>query len=207
MTCALSGPDAVDVAGQVLQPGRREVLRVRLRVVERRAARAGQEDQVDLRPRADGVQVDRLEGLDPHPRAAVVEAEPVQRAQQGRLQFKTESTVVRRVLGLRNDADVAAELLRQPGPQAEHLLEGRHLEQPVVQGVALPDGGQPLDGAQRLELGEGEVGDEPAGGAGRRLSPGFPRHSGRDWIDRAATTTCRSHKRHRKHLSKALALS
>src|SRR5262249_36236491 len=43
------------------------------------------------------------------------------------------------------------------------FLEGRYREEPVVHGVALADGGQPLNRTQRLELGEREVVGEPAG--------------------------------------------
>jgi hypothetical protein len=67
------------------------------------------------------------------------------------------------VLGLRVDADPAAQPTRLVGDQGQHLVEGRHVVAPVVPGVARPERGQPLDGAQRLELGEGEVLTEPTG--------------------------------------------
>ena len=68
-------------------------------------------------------------------------------------------------LGLRVDADLATQLAGQPGPELEDLVEGRHREAPVVDGVALPQQGDALRGAQRPQLGQGQVLDEPAGAA------------------------------------------
>ena len=83
---------------------------------------------------------------------------------QLRLEREPEVAEVGRVLGLRVDADLAVQLLRQPRAQVEHLLERRDLELAVVPRVLRARLRDPLLGAQRLELLEREVLGEPAGG-------------------------------------------
>jgi hypothetical protein len=82
------------------------------------------------------LQVVGLEGLDEDRRVRVVEIVAPQDAGERRLQLEAEGAEVGGVLGLRIDADPAAQLLRQPRPQVEDLLERGDLEQPVVEGVA-----------------------------------------------------------------------
>ena len=150
---------------QLGQPGRGEVLGVRGRVVERPAGRAGQEHlrRAQVQPLVQVAQVGRLERLHERRRVAAVQAEPAQQGHQRLLQRQAELAEVGRVLGLGVDADGAPQLAAEPLAQPQHLLEGRHLEQPVVHGVLLADRRQPLDRPQRLELGQGEVVGQPAG--------------------------------------------
>ena len=76
------------------------------------------------------------------------------------LERKPEPGVVGRVLRLGVDADLSVELLRPALRQRDDLFERGDLEAAVE---LLRPLGQRLDGAQRLDLGEGEVGREEAG--------------------------------------------
>ena len=80
-----------------------------------------------------------------------------QRGHERLLEGQPDGVEVRRVLGLRVDADALA-----PG-QLEHLVQGRDAEVAVVRRVVRAHAGQPLDGPQRAELLVGEVLGEPPG--------------------------------------------
>jgi hypothetical protein len=72
---------------------------------------------------------------------------------------QTDGLVVGRMLGLRVDADRTALLLRLALHEVDDLLEGGNLELPVELLRAIPE---VLDGAELLDLGQREVGREPA---------------------------------------------
>ena len=75
------------------------------------------------------------------------------------------------MLELGDDPDRAGAARAELVAQVDDLLEGRDLVAAVVERVALADVGQPLLGAQRLQLGEREVLGEPAVRRCRRRSP------------------------------------
>ncbi len=123
-------------------------------------------DELDQRHPQLGVElleVVDLEGLHEHLGVAAVQAVGVERAHQRGLDRQAQGGEVGGVLGLRVDADRAAELPGEPARQVDDLLEGQDLVAAVVGGVRGPQLGQPLLGAQGLQLGQGEVLGEPAG--------------------------------------------
>src|SRR5690606_8915195 len=71
--------------------------------------------------------------------------------------------VVGRVLGLRVDADRPTQLRGELAGQGDDLVQGGDLVLAVVGGVLRPQVRDALGGAQRLQLGQGEVLHEPAG--------------------------------------------
>ncbi|RPK76202.1 hypothetical protein EES45_23425 [Streptomyces sp. ADI97-07] len=128
----------------------------------RTAARAQCLPERETEPRLrHQVEAGRLEGLDD----AVPGGEAVAAGGPHQLRFQRQAyrTEVRRVLRLGEHRDPAAVLLRQRAGQVHDLLEGHDLLAPVEDRVAVADQGQPLHGAQGLQLGEGEVLGEPAG--------------------------------------------
>src|SRR4051794_37433926 len=93
----------------------------------------------------------------------VREVVAVEDADERLLERKADRAKVRRVLQFGNDPDRAMQLALELRPQVDDLLEGEDAVAPVPQRVALADVWQALRGAQRLELGEGEVLREPPG--------------------------------------------
>ena len=161
--------DSVGVARHLAQPLRRRHLLVGARVaaddavVRPRRLRAEQLHDRHLQLAVELLEVADLERLHEHRSAALVEAVALQRPHERLLERQPDAAEVRRVLRLRVDADLAAQPLREPLAQVEHLLQRRDLVEPVVRrGVARPDRGDPLLGAQRLELRKREVLDEEA---------------------------------------------
>ena len=161
--------DAVGVAGDLPQPGRRGEVAVRARVAADdevvRAARARGEQlhERGVDPAVERLQVRDLERLHEHLRAAAVEVVALEDAHERLLERQPDRAEVGRVLGLGVDADRPVQLARQAAREVDDLLEGRHLVAAVVERVARPQLGDALLGAQRLELGEREVLGEPAG--------------------------------------------
>src|SRR5215217_8080906 len=89
----------------------------------------------------------------------MVEPGSLERVDEPPLERQPEALVVRRVLGLGIDADRAVVALRIALRQRDHFLERRYAELPVELLRAVVER---LNRAQRAELREGEVGDEPA---------------------------------------------
>ena len=119
-------------------------------------------------------QVGHLERLDEHGRVGPVQPVPAQHVDQPGLERQPGGLEVGRVLGLRVDPELAPELAGEPAAQLEQLDQGGHLEPAVEQGVVLPHLGKPLDRAQGLDLGQGEVLGEPAGDRDAVQQPGGP---------------------------------
>ena len=142
-------------------------------------------------------QVGGLEGLQQHTGATPVEPVVAQRVEHHVLEREPDRGEVRRRLELDVQPDPAAPVPRLLGEQHQQLVEGGDLEPPVPQGVPRPPARHGLHGAQRLELGQGEVLAEPAGRprdhrapwscAGRRTPDGRPRRWCRRSRSRGAT--------------------
>ena len=115
--------------------------------------------QAHLRLGAQVFQVAGLERLDDDGRILLGEAVFLQDVQQTVFQLQAQVGVVSGVLGLGVDADGAFGALAFGFGQRQHFLEGRD---GVLAVVALVAVGHGLDGAQRLQLGQREVADEPA---------------------------------------------
>ena len=107
-------------------------------------------------------QVRGLEGLEHHPGVAPVQAVVAQGGEDGVLERQPDRGEVRRRLELDVQPDLAVPAPGLLGQQQEQLVEGGDLEPAVPPGVARPPLGQPLDGAQRLQLRQREVLAEPA---------------------------------------------
>ena len=132
--------------------------RVRDRAVERVAARIHELGEPDGGDPVQEAQVGLLEGLDDHRGAAAVEAGALERLDDAPLERQPELMVVRRVLRLRVHPDGAAALATLPPGERQDLVERRDAELAVVLLRAV---GERLHGAQRPDLLEREVGDEP----------------------------------------------
>ena len=104
----------------------------------------------------------RLEGHQRHPRPRVVEPLAGELAQQRHVQREAGRVVVGGVLELEGHPHRTAPPDRLRADHRQHLGERRHALRAVVRRVAGPGAGHPLARGQRLELGEGEVLDEPA---------------------------------------------
>jgi hypothetical protein len=107
-------------------------------------------------------QVGGLERLEQHPRVAPVQAVVAQRLQHDVLERQPDRRQVRRRLELDVQPDLALPPPGLLGQQHQELVEGGDLEPAVPPGVVRPPLGQPLDGPQRLQLGQCEVLAEPA---------------------------------------------
>ena len=104
-------------------------------------------------------------GLERHerdPRPRVVEAVAGEHPQQRHVERQPDRVVVGGVLELEQQSDRTAAPDRLRADHRQHLGQRRHALGTVVRRVGGAGARHPLAGGERLELGEGEVLDEPA---------------------------------------------